>query len=507
MLKPDQPPAYSLLEQRFRRIYALREAAGVLDWDRSTMMPDGGAEARTSQLSALEVTCHELLTQKEVEDWLEEAEADARDKPDCLDEWRHANLTEMRREWRHATAVESDLVAAMTEAEGRCEMIWREARPKSDFTAVKPALNEVLCLSREMAAAKADAFGCSPYDALLDSYEPGGSSAAIDALFDDLAGFLPDFLAKVQDRQASRRPAQAPRGPFPVEAQAELGRQLMEALGFQFKHGRLDISHHPFCGGVPDDVRITTRYDENDFASALMAVLHETGHALYERGLPPEWRLQPVGQARGMAMHESQSLLVEMQACRSPEFISFLAPLAKSIFGGDGSEWEVENLHSLWTHVKPDFIRVDADEVTYPAHIILRYRLERQLLEGAMELDALPEAWNEGMLSLLGIGPPEDRLGCLQDIHWFFGAWGYFPTYTLGAMTAAQLFEAARHALPDLNDQLAAGDFAPLMAWLREAVHSQGSKISGETLLQSATGRSLDPEVFKAHLTRRYLEA
>ncbi len=203
MLKPDHPPAYSLLEQRFRRIYALREAAGVLDWDRSTMMPDGGAEARTSQLSALEVTCHELLTQKEVEDWLDEAEADARAKPGCLDEWRQANLTEMRREWRHATAVESDLVAAMTEAEGRCEMIWREARPESDFAAVKPALDEVLRLSREMATAKADAFGCSPYDALLDSYEPGGSSAAIDDLLDDLAGFLPDFLAKVQDRQAS----------------------------------------------------------------------------------------------------------------------------------------------------------------------------------------------------------------------------------------------------------------------------------------------------------------
>ncbi len=277
--------------------------------------------------------------------------------------------------------------------------------------------------------------------------------------------------------------------------------------GLQFNHGRLDISHHPFCGGVPDDVRITTRYDEKDFASALMAVLHETGHALYERGLPSEWRLQPVGQARGMAMHESQSLLVEMQACRSPEFLSFLAPLAKAAFGGDGPEWEVENLHRLWTHVKPDFIRVDADEVTYPAHIILRYRLERQLLEGAMELDALPEAWNEGMASLLGIRPPDDRLGCLQDIHWFFGAWGYFPTYTLGAMTAAQLFETAWQALPDLSDQLAAGDFASLMAWLRDAVHSQGSKLSGDALLRSATGRSLDPEVFKAHLTRRYLEA
>lgn len=507
MPNTETQPAYGRLEERFRRISALEEASGVLDWDRATMMPNGGADARTNQLTALEVTCHELLTHPEVGDWLDTAEAEAASAPESLDDWRRANLSEMRREWRHASAVDADLVAAMTEAEARCEMIWREARPNSDFAAVQPALQTVLDLTREMAAAKAEAFGCSPYDALLDSYEPGGSSAEIDRLFDDLAAFLPGFLSEVLDAQAKRGEAEPPQGPFPIEAQAELGRRLMAAVGFEFAHGRLDVSHHPFCGGVPDDVRITTRYDESDFASALMAVLHETGHALYERGLPAEWRLQPVGQARGMAMHESQSLLVEMQACRSPQFLTFLAPLAREAFGGQGPAWEAENLHRLWTRVQPDFIRVDADEVTYPAHVILRYRLERQLLEGALDLAELPAAWNDGMQALLGIRPPEDRLGCLQDIHWFAGAWGYFPTYTLGAMTAAQLFQAAEQALPGLSERLGRGDFSPLMQWLTETIHSQGSRLSGDALITAASGRSLDPEVFKAHLRRRYLDA
>jgi carboxypeptidase Taq len=279
----------------------------------------------------------------------------------------------------------------------------------------------------------------------------------------------------------------------------------MQAVGFDFNHGRLDTSLHPFCGGVPDDVRITTRYDEDDFMTALMGVLHETGHALYERGLPSDWRLQPVGEARGMALHESQSLLIEMQACRGAEFIGFMAPLAREAFGGEGPAWEVDNLVRVYNRVEPGFIRVDADEVTYPAHVILRYRLEKRLIAGEMELDDLPAAWNAGMEELLGVVPPDDRLGCLQDIHWYDGAWGYFPTYTLGAIAAAQLFAAAKDAVPDISGAIAKGDFTPLMGWLGENVHALGSSRSGDELLERATGRPLDPAVFKAHLSARYL--
>jgi carboxypeptidase Taq len=281
----------------------------------------------------------------------------------------------------------------------------------------------------------------------------------------------------------------------------------MKRVGFDFDHGRLDISLHPFCGGTPDDVRITTRYDEADFRGALMGVLHETGHALYERGLPIEWRRQPVGDARGMAMHESQSLLMEMQACRSREFTAFLAPLLRETFGGTGPVWEADNLYRLGTQVRRSLIRVDADEVTYPAHVILRYRLERAMIAGDLALADLPAAWNDGMKELLGIVPPDDRQGCLQDIHWYDGAWGYFPTYTMGAMIAAQLFDAAKRANPGLLEELGAGDFARLLGWLRAHVHGKGSSRTTTEIVAEATGHPLDAAVFEAHLRRRYLDS
>ncbi len=493
--------AYDELSRKFKRLHALQEAQGILSWDMSTVMPDGGAEARTEQLATLSVVCHETLTDPTMEQLFDQASAEALG----LSDWAQANLTEMRRRWLHATALESDLVEALSKACKRCEMVWRDARPKADFAAVLPSLGEVLNLTRQAAAAKAERLGCSLYDALLDEYEPGGASAHIDAVFADLADFLPGFLDDVLARQGAE-PAPLPlQGPFPSDKQEVLGRKLMAAVGFDFDHGRLDVSLHPFCGGVPDDVRITTRYDEADFMTALMGVLHETGHAMYERGLPADWRLQPVGEARGMAMHESQSLMVEMQACRSAEFVSFLAPLVREAFGGSGPEWEAENLLRHYNRVKPDFIRVDADEVTYPAHVILRYRLEKALIAGEMELADLPAEWNKGMGELLGITPPDDRLGCLQDIHWYDGAWGYFPTYTLGAMTAAQLFAAAKQARPEIPAALGRGDFAPLMGWLKQHVHEQASSASGEAILEQATGQSLNPEVFKAHLRARYL--
>ena len=296
-----------------------------------------------------------------------------------------------------------------------------------------------------------------------------------------------------------------PEGPFPIEAQRRAGIRLMERLGFDFAHGRLDVSLHPFCGGTPDDVRITTRYDEADFTQALMGVLHETGHALYERGLPPDWRNQPVGDARGMSIHESQSLLVEMQVCRSREFLEFAAPLLRECFGGTGPAWDADNLYRLYTKVERGFIRVDADEVTYPAHVILRYRLERALVAGELDLADLPAAWNAAMRELLGIVPPDDRLGCLQDVHWYDGAWGYFPTYTLGAMTAAQLFAAAKRADPAIAPGIAKGEFAPLMRWLRANIHSQGSRLSTTEVIEKATGAPLNDAVFRAHLRSRYL--
>jgi carboxypeptidase Taq len=312
---------------------------------------------------------------------------------------------------------------------------------------------------------------------------------------------LDDALA----HQATLAPPPAPVGPFSIEAQRRLAMRLMERIGFDFGHGRLDVSAHPFCGGTPDDVRITTRYSETDFARALMAVLHETGHALYQRGLPEAWRLQPVGRARGMAVHESQSLFLEMQICRSRAFLTFAAPMIRAAFGGNGPEWDVDSLNRRQITVQRGLIRVDADEITYPAHVILRYRLERAMLAGDLKPVELPGAWAEGMRELLGVVPADDREGCLQDIHWYDGNWGYFPTYTLGALIAAQLFEAAHRSIPGLMQEIAAGEFAPLLGWLRDRVHSKASLLSSAELVEHATGRPLGTGSFERHLRARYL--
>jgi carboxypeptidase Taq len=492
--------AYQQLQSRFRRIGLISEAGGILHWDSAAMMPEGGAQARGEQLAELKAISHGILTATETSDLIEAAESEH-----GLNNWQATNLGLIRRHWLRATALPEDLVVAFSRACSTCETQWRQARTDNDFAHLLPYAETVLELSRQTATATAEKLDLGLYDALLDEFDPGQRSADIDVIFDDLTEWLPGFLDDVLTRQGQREATLSPEGPFAVDTQKSVGMEFMDALGFEFDHGRLDISLHPFCGGTPDDVRITTRYDETDFSSAMMGVLHETGHALYERGLPADWRHQPVGEALGMSMHESQSLLIEMQVCRSPEFYAYAAPLLEKTFGGKGQAWSPENLYRLNTTVERGFIRVDADEVTYPAHVILRYRLERVLIAGDMSLKDLPGEWNAGMMELLGVTPPTDTLGCLQDIHWYDGAWGYFPTYTLGAMTAAQIFAAAKQANPDLMENIRNGNFKPLLDWLRANVHAKGSSQTTRQLLEDVTGQPLNSSVFKEHLRRRYL--
>jgi len=494
---------YAELERRFARMSAVNRACSILNWDRSTMMPDGASEDRADQLATLSVVSHEMMTAPDMSELLARAE----ERRGSLGRWQAANLHEMRRSWVHESALPADLVEARTRATSACEHVWREARKNADFKSLLPTLSEVLVIMRRVGEAKAAALGTSLYDALLDEFEPAGRAARVDALFADLKGFLPDLLGRVVEQQKRRPAPLALDGSFPVEAQRRLGEELIRLIGFDFHHGRLDISAHPFTGGTADDVRITTRYDEDDFARALMGVLHETGHGLYEAGLPRDWRRQPVGNARGMVLHESQSLLMEMQACRSDAFVEFAAPRMRAAFGKNGPAWSEDNIHRIYTRVAPGFIRVDADEVTYPLHIMLRYRLERAMLAGDLALADLPGAWNDGMRELLGIVPPDDSLGCLQDIHWPDGGWGYFPTYTMGALAAAQLFAAARRAVPGLMEAIGRGDFAPLLGWLRTNVHGKGSIATTDEILTEATGAPLGTAAFKAHLESRYLQA
>jgi carboxypeptidase Taq len=494
---------YAALAARFARIATIGEASAILGWDASTMMPPGGGAARGDQLAVLAGLAHGLLTAPEVADELAAAEATA--SPDD-DAWRRANLRLMRHGHTRATALPADLVEAQARANSACEKVWREARAAADFAMVRGHLAEVVRLSRTAAEALAPALGLSPYDALMDQYQRGIGAADVAPIFADYEAFLRDALPRAEALQASRPTPVRPAGPFPADAQEALCRRLSQAAGLDYGHARLDRSAHPFCGGLPTDVRITTRYDESDFSGALMGVLHETGHALYERGLPPAHARQPVGESAGMAAHESQSLIVEMQACRSDAYLSWLGPELHGVFGGDPGPYSADNLIRLQRRVARGFIRVDADEMTYPAHVILRFRLEQALLSGDLAIADLPGAWNDGMRDLLGIVPPDDALGCLQDIHWYDGLIGYFPSYTLGAMAAAQLMAAARRAEPSLDEGLARGDLSPLLGWLRENVHGKGNLLGFNDLLRAATGEPLNPRHFVAHLRGRYLD-
>jgi carboxypeptidase Taq len=492
--------AYDRLAARFARIGTIGEASAVLGWDAAAMMPPGGAASRGDQLAVLAGLAHGLLIAPEVADDLSEAESAAPGE-----NWAATNLHLMRHAHTRATAMPPDLVEAQARANAACETVWREARKQADFAMVAPYLERVVALVRETAQALGPGLGLSPYDALMDGYQRGIGAADVAPVFAEYETFLRNALPRVLERQARQGLPVAPQGPFPAATQEALCRRLSQQAGLDYGHARLDRSAHPFCGGIPSDVRITTRYDEADISGALMGVMHETGHALYERGLPSAWARQPVGEAAGMAAHESQSLIIEMQACRSDAYLAWLGPVLAETFGGDPAAYEPANLARLWRHVRRGFIRVDADEMTYPAHVILRFRLEQALIAGDLAVADIPGAWNAGLHELLAITPPDDARGCLQDIHWYDGGFGYFPSYTLGAMAAAQLMAAARRNVAGLDDSLRQGDLSPLTSWLHQNVHGMGSLLGFNDLLRHATGKPLDPLDFQQHLTTRYL--
>lgn len=496
--------AYTQLCAHFRILSHLEEISAIVEWDQAVNMPDAAGQRRAEAIATLSGEYHRRLTAPHVIDWIEEAKQES-----DLGQWEQANLREMQHMVERAHALPTDLVEASSLAEKRSEQAWRRYRAENDFSAYAPYMEEVLTLKRQAAAALAEKLGCSPYDALLDGYERGVRSADIDATFGDLRAFLPDFIQSVLEKQRTTPPVEL-HGPFSKAAQRELGALLMKHVGFDESAGRLDVSHHPFCGGVPRDVRITTRYDESDFTTALMGILHETGHAKYEQGLPVEWLDQPVGHARGMVTHESQSLLLEMQVCRGREFLTWATPFIRAAFPEQVAKapdaYTVDNLTRYYTRVSRSFIRVDADEVTYPAHVLLRYDIERQLIAGELEVADLPEAWDSAMQELLSLSTKgNDRDGCMQDVHWPCGLFGYFPMYTLGAMVAAQLFAAVKRQHPTIPQQIEKGDFEPLNAWLRAAIWSRGRSCTLAQMLTDATGEGLNATYFKQHLTSRYL--
>jgi carboxypeptidase Taq len=493
---------YKQLEQEFKRLHAFRGALALLRWDAAVMMPRGSADVRGEQLAALETEHHALLTAPRITRLLDRAQANTQG----LEDWQIANLREMRRQRDHAIATPVTLVARLTKAASRAESRWLEARAESKFEAFAPYLEEVVHLVRDKAALLGQALNLAPYDALVDEFSPGLTTLDIDAMFKAMSRRLPSLIRESIVAQEGRGPLPLT-GKFSAAKQRTLVVEVMKAVGFPFDRGRLDESDHPFTEGSPGDIRITTRFDPADVFTGLLGALHETGHAMYDLGLPQDWRDQPVGRDRGMALEESQSLLMEMIVCRSRPFLRYVQPLLVKHFGVSGPEWEVENLYRHLTRVQRGLIRVDADELTYPLHIMVRYELEKQLLSGELAVRDLPEAWNAGMEARLGIRPANALEGCLQDIHWAVGSFGYFPSYALGAVMAAQLYESMRTELPALDEQLAHGEFSGLFDWLRTHVHGLGAKVPVQELLKSATGKPLAATSFIRYVEAKYLES
>ncbi|WP_163132651.1 carboxypeptidase M32 [Agarivorans sp. Alg241-V36] len=490
--------AYQQLCEHFKHLSKLSHLNSICGWDQATMMPDGGNQARAEALAELAVIIHEKSTRPEMEEWQQQA------AQQDLNPIQQASLREMTRSWRNQTALPADLVKAKSLATAHCEHAWRDQRGANDWKAFQVNLQAVMQLAIEEAQIRADKTGLNPYDAMLDLYEPGMQMQRLDKVFGELQSWLPELITQVVAKQANW-PALSLNGPFPSEQQKELGLAVMEKLQFNFKHGRLDVSAHPFCGGVPSDVRITTRYEDEDFTRSLMGIVHETGHARYEQNLPLDYLDLPVGQARSMGIHESQSLFFEMQLGRSQAFVEQLLPLVNQHLCQQ-QPMQLEELKQHYLSVKPGYIRVDADELTYPAHVMLRYELERDLINQDIKVADIPELWDQKMQQYLGLSTKGNyRDGCMQDVHWPAGLIGYFPSYSLGAMYAAQFHAALVKAKPDTPQAVAKGNYDEVFAWLQQNIWSQASIYETDELVSRATGETLNTRYFEQHLRNRYL--
>ncbi len=497
-----QPDPFVRVVHRFATAGKISAAQAMLGWDAQTNMPRGGAWARGEQMAALTEVSADLIGSDAAGDEIAEAEAMA----SALEPDDRADLKEMRHAWRHAAAVPKAMQARRAAMAQELQAIWMRAKPENDFKSFAGPFKDLLALTREIAAAKAEVLGTTAYGALIDEYDPGVGEAMIDPIFADLAAFLPPLIAQVRERQA----AWTPPIPFPktaAERQAALSHRLAVLVGHNPDEFRIDSAAHPFSvPHSPGDVRFTTRYDETNPAYAIAATLHEAGHAMYEANLPRALAFRPAGLARGMTVHESQSLSLEKVAGRSREFLTFVAPMLAETLGGDPAAWTASNVVNTWRRLDDGFIRVEADEVSYPLHVILRYRLEQAMVSGALQVDDIPGAWDELFTRLFGRTPPSLAQGCLQDIHWAGGSIGYFPNYAMGSMLAAQLFERATADDSDILPALGRGDFQPYFAWAKPRVHERASLVDFATLVADATGAPLSTAAFKRHVTRRYLE-
>jgi len=493
---------YQALAEHFQTLAHLEHALTFLQWDHMVIMPPGGSDSRAKAMAELSTLHHKSLTSQKTGDLLDQAKGQRND-PEI-----EQSLKEMERVYNQAICLPPELVKAQSLAGSKCEHEWRQQRQENDWNGFRKNFDQVVKLSREEAQARYDSRPgqfTNPYDAMLDLHCTGDSSDFIIDVFNTLAKEIPPLLLQIIERQNSQHVAEL-NGEYPIENQKKLSHALMRTLGFNFDRGRLDVSAHPFSTGCRGDQRITTRFRKNDFFDALLATAHETGHASYENGLLPKWDGLPIGEARNLCLHESQSLFFEKQIFLSKPFIKHFS---QSIHNHLPST-HIQSSDMLWkvaTRVQPSLIRVEADEVTYPLHIILRFNIESELINGTVEVNDIPDLWDSKMQKYLGISTKGNfKDGCMQDMHWTDGAFGYFPSYTIGALNSAQLSATIRAATPDWQDKLARGDVAFILDWLAENIWSKGSSMESQEMMIAATGEKTNPAFFLNHLKERYVE-
>ena len=499
-MSPRAEEALSELKKIANEISLITSAASVLGWDERTYMPRQGSELRANQLAYFAGLAHDKFTSPRVGELLNEASTNGQMK-DPLAE-AAVNVREIKRDYDKRTKVPKQLVEAIAHAETTGQGIWVEERRKNDFKGFLPSLEKMIDLKRQYA--EAIGYKDVAYDALLDDYEPAATAKSLTEVLGKLRQELIPFVAKILGSSKKTNVSILERD-YPVDKQRMFGEMAAAACGFEFRAGRLDITAHPFCTGIgPGDCRITTRYNPNHFGQALFGTLHEAGHGMYEQGLRADSFGMPMGSAVSLGIHESQSRMWENMVGRSKPFWEFFFPLAKQTFYDALGDVSFDDFFFAINDVRGSLIRVEADEVTYNLHILLRFEIEQGIFNGDVKAKDLPSVWNEKFKSFFGMTPPNDAEGCLQYIHWAAGLFGYFPTYSLGNLYSAQFFAKAKEEMPNLEKEFAAGKFSSLLTWLRKNIHTQGRRYKAEELVKVVAGKPLDHKPLMNYLQAKF---
>lgn len=497
------------LTTRLLEIQRINSAASVLSWDQETYMPAGGGAARAEQIAVLQGIAHEKLVAQDVESllsqWVDPATGHAADTAgEAWDEPSRSLLREVWRDFSRAQKLPSDFVVKLSRECSLAQQVWVEAKEKNKFSKFLPNLRTVLRLKRE--EAQYLGYQASPYNALLDVYEPGATIAGLQPVFAALKTRLVPLLQRITQSRVQLDDGILHHS-YDQARQLEFGRLVLTAMGYDFERGRLDLSAHPFTTSFhPTDVRVTTRVHERELQSCLFSCIHEGGHGLYDQGLDQQYFGTPLGESVSLGIHESQSRLWENCVGRSRPFWRFFYPILQQTFHNQLHEVTMEQFYAAINRVQPSLIRVEADELTYNLHIMLRFEIEQDLIEGKTQPEDLPAIWNQKMKEYLGIVPPTDAEGVLQDVHWSFGAFGYFPTYTLGNLYSVQFFEQAMRELPNLENEIDAGQLMGLRRWLEQKIHRWGRMFTPAHLAERVTGSPINPEPFLNYAEKKYGE-